>query len=894
MPDTLLGLAQGTQRMPGTTVGETVEEPPLTTTQEEITSCVLAMQPLVKPQEVSLETIWTALESLHKVCTSFITVSLNNATQINSLKTQTEGLLRKQTDLEGQIGKISQHQALTSGDRLLIHRKLENLENQSRNLNTADCQCTLRNYPWKQQQPGFHKDGDIVIGGLLPVKNFYPYLEPTFTTLPSFEGYSGAVPMNYYNFLAFVSAVNEINNSSELLPNLTLGFHIYDPYTNLFLMYRAAMKIFSRMDTWIPNYRCKTSGPLAAIIEGLPTEQSSQLSSLASLYRSPQISYISGNLIMSNTVKFPYFYRTVPSELHLCAGIVKLLKHFGWTWVGIIASDEENSLRAVQILREGIEKSGGCIEFIETFSHSSFIVLQDVVIISKIIHASSTKVIIFYCNTDYTEVLKQSKSWQETGKIWIITGDREFVSHYPSDDGVTKNTLAFTVVKKTILSFHRFVQDVNPALFPNDSFTEMWWSDLCNHQCLKSIQRSCSSNEIFTYRLHCDIINFGSSYSVYNAVYALAHALHGLVTSGSGNSTVHNGKSQRLLDFVPWEIPPQSKCSASCLPGFRKLTREREPICCYDCIPCPEGEFSNQTDTDTCMTCPEDQWPNQKRDACIPKVITFLSYEEPLGRALTCICTLLFLINAAILGIFTRYQYSPIVKANNRDLSYILLISLMLCFLCSLVFIGHPEKVTCILRQTAFGITFSISISSILAKTITVVMAFQATMPGSKLRKWMGSRVSNSVVLSCSLLQVLLCLVWLFTAPPFPYFNMQSEAGTILIECNEGSVVAFYCVLGYLGFLAAISLIIAFLARNLPDSFNEAKYITFSMLMFCSVWISFIPTYLSTKGKYMVAVEIFAILASSAGLLGCIFLPKCYIILLRPDRNSRKYLTKTG
>ncbi|XP_030044402.1 vomeronasal type-2 receptor 26 [Microcaecilia unicolor] len=303
------------------------------------------------------------------------------------------------------------------------------------------------------------------------------------------------------------------------------------------------------------------------------------------------------------------------------------------------------------------------------------------------------------------------------------------------------------------------------------------------------------------------------------------------------------------------------------------MARNEKPICCYDCIPCPDGEISSQSDMDDCIKCPEDNWPNQKRDACIPKVITFLSYEEPLGISLTLLSMLFCFICALILGIFIKYRHTPIVKANNRNLSYILLISLMLCFFCSLIFIGRPDKLTCILRQVVFGITFSISLSSVLAKTITVVIAFQATKPKSKLRNWMGSSLSNSIVLCFSLLQILLCLAWICSAPPFPYRNTESEIGTIVIECNEGSLIAFYCVLGYLGFLAGVSFTVAFLARNLPDSFNEVKYITFSMLVFCSVWVSFIPTYLSTRGKYTVAVEIFAILASSAGLLGCILSP---------------------
>ncbi|XP_062861003.1 extracellular calcium-sensing receptor-like [Trichomycterus rosablanca] len=334
---------------------------------------------------------------------------------------------------------------------------------------------------------------------------------------------------------------------------------------------------------------------------------------------------------------------------------------------------------------------------------------------------------------------------------------------------------------------------------------------------------------------------------------------------------------------------PVSVCSESCPPGTRKAVQKGKPICCYDCIPCALGEISNTTDSTECTKCPKRFWSNADHTRCVPMLIEFLSFQDNMGVVLSVLSVSGAALTVGILLAFFLHRDTPLVRANNSELSFLLLLSLKLCFLCALAFIGRPASWSCMLRHTLFGVSFVVCLACVLSKTVVVLVAFRATLPGSSVMRYFGPVQQRSGIFLCTLVQVGICVLWLVLAPPTPTESAGGELGArVVLLCGVGSMVCFSLVLGYIGLLAAICFLLAFFARKLPDNFNEAKFITFSMLIFCAVWIAFVPAYVSSPGKYSVAVEIFAILASSYGLLLCIFGPKCYIILLRPEKNTKK------
>ncbi|KAM9359527.1 extracellular calcium-sensing receptor-like [Symphorus nematophorus] len=825
-----------------------------------------------------------------------------------------------------------------------------------------------------------HKPGDVILGGLFEVHYTSVFPELTFTSEPNQLSCQGFDPPGFRHAMTMAFAIYEINKNSNLLPNVTLGYSLYDNCATLVIGFSAALSLASgREEQFLLKETCLGTPPVLGIVGDSFSTFSIATSDVIGLFKLPIVSYFATCSCLSDRQRFPSFFRTIPNDAFQVRAMIQILKRFGWTWAGLLVSDDDYGLHVARSFQSDLAQSGGgCLAYSEILPWGDNPAeLKRIVEVMK--KSTARVVIVFAHQIHMIQLMEEVVKQNVTGLQWMASEawTAAAVLQTPHLMPYLGGTLGIAIRRGEIPGLRDFLLRIRPDLHDitnnGNSMVRQFWE--YTFQCrfapppagwVEAGGALCTGQEelqnVETEFL--DVSNLRPEYNIYKAVYALAYALDDMLQCEPGrgpfsghscatlqtmeawqlmhylekvNFTTYfgdevsfddNGDALPIYDIMNWlrlpdgrtkvqnvgevkrlafkgeeltidedkifwnfdsKQPPRSVCSESCLPGTRMARKKGQPACCFDCVPCSEGKISNETDSMECTSCLKDFWSSPQRDHCVPKKTEFLSYNEPLGICLTVASLLGTCICAVVLGIFTYHHRTPMVRANNSELSFLLLVSLKLCFLCSLLFIGRPRVWTCQLRHAAFGISFVLCVSCILVKTMVVLAVFKASKPGGGASlKWFGAMQQRGTVLILTSIQAAICTAWLISASPAPHKNTQYYNDKIVYECVVGSTVGFAVLLGYIGLLASLSFLMAFLARNLPDNFNEAKLITFSMLIFCAVWVAFVPAYVNSPGKYADAVEVFAILASSFGLLVALFGPKCYIILLRPERNTKK------
>ncbi|XP_077954576.1 olfactory receptor CU1 [Gasterosteus aculeatus] len=746
--------------------------------------------------------------------------------------------------------------------------------------------------------------------------------------------------------MTMVFAVEEINRNSSLLPGVKLGYRIMDSCDQVHTSLKAILSLETgettdrnKQSPSLPS--CLADSPVSAVVGLASSSPTRAVAHTLGPFNLPLVSYFATCTCLSDKHMYPSFLRTVPSDIFQVKGLVQLVTFLGWFWVGTIGTTDDYSQYGIQEFSNQFRQQGGCVAFHLTIPKTPT-AAETQEMADRLQGSTAVVVVVFATEGQLMDLVLEGTLGFSFPGVRIPALKEFLLNLRPSpESGMEFVNMFWEELFSCRLKFsgnNRAAEKPVCTGSEDLSYIHSTFTDVSRVRVSYNVYKAvyAIAHALHTL-LNCDSAkNYGMCEN--HKSFTSGQLLHHLKTVNFTNQFEEsfffypNGEPVPLYDIINWQKDsegeirfikvgsydgsaplkkqlqlehstivwtrgqsqaPASQCSSPCSPGSRQARRPAEPPCCFDCLPCAEGEISNQTGSTECTKCAEYYWPDKDNVKCVAGVEEFLSFHDIMGIILVTLTLLGVVLTTFVTAVFQRFRSTPIVRANNSEISFLLLLSLKLCFLCSLVFIGQPSVWTCRLRQAAFGISFVLCLSCLLVKTIVVLLAFRANAPGSRALKQFGRCQQRTLVICTTAPQICLSAACLLCAPPFPFKNpnYQATTGKIVVECNEPWPPGFYLVLGYIGLLAFVCLILAFLGRKLPDTFNEAKLITFSMLIFWAVWISFIPAYVSSPGKFTVAVEVFAILASSFGLLLCIFVPKCYIILLKPERNIKKGMT---
>ncbi|KAJ8288330.1 hypothetical protein COCON_G00009890 [Conger conger] len=769
--------------------------------------------------------------------------------------------------------------------------------------------------------PGFSVPGDINIAGLFPI---HKGILNTSLTHPAPPECIGLNLVGLNKALVMIQAVESINNS-PMLGGIKLGYCLFDSCSDVTTALYVTKSI---MD---PAGGCgaqmnSSSGPrpIMAVIGATISEVSIAVARQLNLELIPQISYGSTALILSNKDRFPAFMRTVPSDNHQTNAMVKLLRANGWNWVGIVTTDGEYGRAALNSFVSQTAEAGICIAFKEILP----VILSDSSYEDKISRAvkairadPKVKVIVAFATPTHMQAIFSSLGGGAQGKVWVAsdawsTSESALGGRSLSSVGTV---VGFTFKTGDTPSFLRYLRGLRHLQEPpkNSSFVKE----------LRAWQNHTKAQGWLPTKTLMNNIKPESIFSINLAISAVAHAVAKLCSvkdcrsskdlhpwelltelrestfqmEGKNYTFDSNGDLTLGYDITLWSSDKgvvsvndvvaqydirtrsfsytsqdtrekildlkkvESRCSPTCQPGQFKKTAEGQHVCCYECMNCTENHFSNDTDTDECFSCDTDiAWAPAGHTYCIHKTLEFFTWEDGFGMVLLALATLGILLAYIMVVLFLRHRHTPVVKAAGGPICYLMLLSLGGSFISTILFVGRPTNLQCQVRQVLYGVSFTCCVSCILVKSLKILLAFHFK---SSVRTALHRLYRPYWIIGvCVGLQAVLCTLWLVLCSP-RVSNIPNPT-TILVECFEGSYVAFGAMLGYIAVLALMCFGCAFKGRKLPENYNEAKFITFGMLIYFISWVTFIPTYVTTSGKYLPAVEMVVILISNYGESG--------------------------
>ena len=273
-----------------------------------------------------------------------------------------------------------------------------------------------------------------------------------------------------------------------------------------------------------------------------------------------QLSHSATCACLSNRQEYPTFFRTIPSDYHQSRALAKLVKHFGWTWIGAIRTNDDYGNNGMATFLKTAKYEGICIEYSvpihKTDSRHKFIE------VTEIIKKSSSKVIVAFAEGTTLEMLIKELFLQNvTGFQWV--GSEGWINYRsivsPVSYAVLGGAIGLAIPKINLPGLKEFIVNTRPSSRPgNMGLVELWESIFsCILKPRKDVSmKACTGSE----SLHginlsyTDVSDTNLLNNVYNAVYAVAHSLHNLMVCKDGYGPFMNKTCADKDRIEPWQV----------------------------------------------------------------------------------------------------------------------------------------------------------------------------------------------------------------------------------------------------------------------------------------------------------------------------------------------------
>lgn len=228
---------------------------------------------------------------------------------------------------------------------------------------------------------------------------------------------------------------------------------------------------------------------------------------------------------------------------------------------------------------------------------------------------------------------------------------------------------------------------------------------------------------------------------------------------------------------------------------------------------------------------------------------------------------------------YVKNQNHSVIKAAGRELSLLIFIGIILCFVSSFICLAKPTDLVCTLQRYFGNTCFTLCYAPLLIKTNRIYRIFTHARHSAARPSLI--RPMSQVLISMGLVgvQLMITTVWTLSDAPKAIIQYPSLDQAVLVcSVSAVSVAVNMCFNLLLMFLCTV---FAFKTRSFPRNFNEAKHIGITMYVTCSIWIIFLPTYFNTETSAW-RVFIFCSLFIAVGCVTLVglLLPKVAIIIL--------------